>query len=520
MDRYQKLNVLCEAISFSSQTGQIPDTPISRITADSREVIPGALFVACPGASFDGHDFIEQAVAAGASAIVGEKEIEGLSVPYIKTDNSREKLAYLAAAFYGNPSSNLIMIGVTGTDGKTTTSNILHNILEVAGFKAGLISTVNAVFGDQELDTGFHVTTPDSPQVQYYLSLMLEAGITHVVLETTSHGWEQYRVDACDFDIGIVTNVTHEHLDQHGSYHNYLAAKGRLFESLAASDDKGLGVKKLAILNKDDSSYKYLIGVTKVETSTYGFDPGAEYVISEIAMDGMELNFNIRHPNNDCTEIKTRMVGLYNSLNCAAAFAVAVEGLRIDPSVAAKGIYSTSSIPGRMERIDCGQDFSAFVDFAHTPNALKNTLQTARQLTNRNVITIFGSAGLRDKEKRRMMAEISTSFADLSIFTAEDPRTESLNAILDEMADGAKNNGAARGIDFWCEPDRREAIRKGVKLAKPGDILIVCGKGHEQSMCFGTTEYPWDDRTALRAALSEITGIPGPDMPFLPEILE
>ena len=217
--------------------------------------------------------------------------------------------------------------------------------------------------------------------------------------------------------------------------------------------------------------------------------------------------------------LKTRMIGLYNSLNCAAAFTAAVEGLRIDPSVAAEGIFSASSIPGRMERIDCEQDFSAFVDFAHTPNALKNTLQTARQLTNRKVIAVFGSAGLRDREKRRMMAEISTSFADLSIFTAEDPRTESLSAILDEMADGAINNGATREIDFWCEPDRREAIRKGIELAKSGDILVICGKGHEQSMCFGTTEYPWDDRTALRAALSEITGIPGPEMPFLPEYI-
>ena len=304
MDRFQTLNNLCEAISFSPQNEQLSDISISRVTADSREVIPGALFVACPGESFDGHDFIEQAVAAGASAVVGEKDIKGLSVPYIKTENAREKLAYLASAFYGNPSRKLIMIGVTGTDGKTTTSNILHKILEVAGFKVGLISTVNAVIGDQELDTGFHVTTPDSTEVQYYLSLMLEAGITHVVLETTSHGWAQYRVDACDFDIGIVTNVTHEHLDQHGSYQNYLAAKGRLFESLAYSDEKGHGVKKLAILNKDDSSYKYLNGVTSVKTSTYGFDPGASYVIKDIAMDDMELNFNIRHPNNDCTEIK------------------------------------------------------------------------------------------------------------------------------------------------------------------------------------------------------------------------
>ncbi|HKZ44568.1 MAG TPA: UDP-N-acetylmuramoyl-L-alanyl-D-glutamate--2,6-diaminopimelate ligase [Anaerolineales bacterium] len=514
------LDSLLEMIPLSLEKKLIPNFMITKITADSRKVISGTLFVACPGDTFDGHDFIDQAVSAGAVAVVGEKEIDDCSVPYIRVDNSRQKLAHLSSAFYGFPSRRLVMIGVTGTDGKTTTTNLIYKILEAAGYKAGMISTVNAVIGDQVLDTGFHVTTPDSPDVQKYLSMMVDAGITHVVLETTSHGWSQFRVDACDFDIGVITNVTHEHLDQHGSYQNYLAAKGRLLQSLSNSKEKNLALRKLAVLNADDESYDYLKNITQVSSTSYGMEHSADYAIKDIEVDASGLRFNIFHRGRLIIGISTNLIGSYNAMNCTAAFSAAVQGLGIDPSIAARGISSLDQIPGRMERIDCGQDFTALVDFAHTPNALKNALLTARQITSGRIIAVFGSAGLRDRQKRRMMAEISSSLADLSVFTAEDPRTESLGSILDEMAVGAIEKGGQKGVNFWCIPDRRDAIRKGIQISSRGDLLIVCGKGHEQSMCFGTTEYAWDDRTALQAALSELMGIEGPDMPFLPVVEE
>jgi UDP-N-acetylmuramoyl-L-alanyl-D-glutamate--2,6-diaminopimelate ligase len=210
------------------------------------------------------------------------------------------------------------------------------------------------------------------------------------------------------------------------------------------------------------------------------------------------------------------LVGAYNVSNCLAALTAAVHGLGVDPQIAARGIAALTGVPGRMERIDLGQPFTAIVDFAHTPNALRVAIETARKMTDRRVIAIFGSAGLRDKEKRRMMAEVSAELADVSILTAEDPRTESLDAILEEMAAGARSRGGREGETFFRVPDRGEAIRLGVRLAAPGDIVLACGKGHEQSMCFGEIEYPWDDRIAMRATLAELLGVEGPAMPYLP----
>lgn len=499
-----------------SYTGEFgADPQIGSVTADSRQVQPGALFVAMSGGSVDGHKYIPDAIARGASAVVGEQPFAGLAVPYLRVENARRSLAHLAAAFYGYPARKLTMIGITGTDGKTTTSNLLYQILLAAGFKTGMISTVNAVIGAEVLDTGFHVTTPDAPDVQRYLAQMVEAGLTHVVLETTSHGWAQYRVDACEFDIGIVTNITHEHLDYHGSYENYRSAKMRLFASLAKTLPKIHGNIYLGVLNRDDQSYPYLADATKVRQTCYGLSPDSDVRAGEISYNPGGIRFTASG-DDFRVEVHSPLVGAFNVSNCLAALTAAVVGLGIDPQVAVDGISSLPGVPGRMERIDLGQNFTAIVDFAHTPNALKVALEAARPMTTGRVIAVFGSAGLRDKEKRRMMAEVSSELADVSILTAEDPRTESLDEILDEMSAGARSKGAVEEKTFWRVADRGAAIRFALKLAKPGDLVISCGKGHEQSMCFGTQEYPWDDRVAMRAALSELLGIDGPQMPYLP----
>jgi len=495
-----------------SEVGQ---AQITGVVADSRQVRPGNLFVALKGGSFDGHRYIPQAVEKGAVAVVGTEPGLQVGVPYVQVADSRAALASLAAAFYGHPAQRLTMIGVTGTDGKTTTVNLIYHILRAAGLPVGMISTVNAVIGEQVLDTGFHVTTPDAPDVQRYLSMMAEAGLTHAVLETTSHGWAQHRVDACEFDIGVVTNITHEHLDEHGSYENYRAAKGRLFASLADTAAKPQGSPRLAVLNRDDASYAYLAEVSRVRQAAYGFAEDAQVRPLEIQRSPAGLRFTAAGPGFRFP-VACSLVGDFNISNILAAISAAVIGLGIDPQAAAAGIAALPGVPGRMENIDLGQDFTAMVDFAHTPNALRCALQTARSFGAGRVIAVFGSAGLRDRLKRRMMAETAAELADLSVLTAEDPRTESLEGILAEMAQGAESRGGVEGQTFWRVPDRGEAIRRAVQMARPGDVVLACGKGHEQSMCFGSTEYLWDDRTALRAALAERMGCPGPEMPYLP----
>lgn len=514
---------MLHSVSFSSLFEALPvavlskvgQAQISGVTADSRQVRPGDLFVAVRGASVDGHRFIPQALASGAAAVVGMEAGLSLPVPYVQVADSRRALPHLAAAFYGYPARRLTMIGVTGTDGKTTTTNLIYHILQAAGLRAGMISTVNAVIGEQVLDTGFHVTTPEAPDVQRYLAMMVEAGLTHAVLETTSHGWAQHRVDACEFDLGVVTNITHEHLDEHGSYENYRAAKGRLFASLAETLEKPGVRRKLAVLNRDDSSYEYLAGLSRVPQASYSLLGEADWRALEVKARPEGLVFTVSGPGF-AFPVRCNLVGNFNVSNCLAAIAATVMGVGVDEKAAQEGIAALPGVPGRMQRIDLGQDFTAIVDFAHTPNALRRALETARALADGRVIVVFGSAGLRDRQKRRMMAETSLELADLSVFTAEDPRSESLEGILAEMAAGAEAKGGLEGKNFWRIADRGQAIRFAVSLAGPGDVVMACGKGHEQSMCFGTVEYPWDDRTAMQAALAERLGIAGPKIPWLP----
>ncbi|MBI5295872.1 MAG: UDP-N-acetylmuramoyl-L-alanyl-D-glutamate--2,6-diaminopimelate ligase [Chloroflexi bacterium] len=517
------LRTLLSQFPFPYSASGNLERPVTGITLDSRAVKPGDLFVAMRGGMTDGHDYIPKAIANGAVAVVGEKAVGQVgqigNLPYIQVENARQSLTWLAAAFYDWPGRKLTVVGVTGTDGKTTTSNLLYRILVAAGLKAGMISTVNAVIGDETLDTGFHVTTPDAPDVQRYLARMVEAGLTHVVLETTSHGWAQFRVDACEFDIGVVTNITHEHLDQHGSYENYRAAKARLFQSLERTLPKPQGNPRLAVLNRDDRSYDFLAATVQDQPFTrqvsYGLAQGADIRAEQVVYDPTGIHFTAASSEFRVV-ISSKLVGAFNVSNCLAAFTVAVVGLGIAPEVAAQGLAALEGVPGRMERIDLGQDFTAIVDFAHTPNALKVALEAARPMTTGRVISVFGSAGLRDREKRRMMAETSAELADLTVLTAEDPRSESLDGILVEMAAGAESRGGVEGETFWRVADRGEAIRFALRLARPGDIVLACGKGHEQSMCFGKTEFLWDDRTAMRAALSELLGVEGPRMPYLP----
>lgn len=494
---------------------EFENIPIQSIVADSRQVSPGALFIAIKGQAYDGHGFLREAAAGGAAAAVGEQAAAAPPLPYVRVSDSRLALARLAATWHGHPSQRLTMIGVTGTDGKTTTVNLLYHLLKAGGLQVGMITTVNAVMGDEMQETGLHVTTPDAMQIQSYMARMVAAGLTHCVLEATSHGLAQHRVSGTSFDVAVVTNITHEHLDYHGSYEAYRSAKARLFELLRWGETKPGGLEKASVLNADDSSYTYLEEIAPGRRITYASRQDADVVAKNIVSDLNGLSMTIRGPGGP-VKLHSPLLGRHNVDNILAAFSAGVLALGVPADIAVEGLGSLERVPGRMERVERGQPFTAVVDFAHTPNALINALQTARELTDGRVIAVFGSAGLRDREKRRLMAEASAKLADLTVLTAEDPRTESLDSILAEMAAGAEHEGAVEGRDFVRIPDRGEALRHAVRQANKGDLVISCGKGHEQSMCFGETEYPWDDRVALEAALTEALQVEGPDMPSLP----
>jgi UDP-N-acetylmuramoyl-L-alanyl-D-glutamate--2,6-diaminopimelate ligase len=486
------------------------------VVESDAEVQPGGVFVARVGLSVDGHDFIPRAIERGAAAIVGERSLTGLSVPYVQVKSAQEAVGYLAAAYHDYPSRKLVVIGVTGTDGKTTTSTLIHSILQVASNNnAGLISTVAAYLGDETVDTGLHVTTPSAPQIQALLARMVANGLAYAVVEMTSHGLAQGRLNGVDIDVAVLTNVTHEHLDYHGSFEAYRAAKGRMFQMLSQSYRK-VGWPKISVINGDDPSADYFAAfpadtVLRYCLNEQNFDSDGiprRAVNIHYRPNGTEFQVNHYFARDDTyTDSSTwpfftHLVGEFNVYNCLAAIEATRE-LYIPISAIQEGIARVKAVPGRMERIDEGQGFIALVDFAHTPNALKNALEACRTMLpeGKRLICVFGCAGLRDKDKRRMMSEVSAQLADFSILTAEDPRTESLGDILQTMAEGCIAQGGVEGKTFIRVPDRGEALYRACQMAQAGDLVIACGKGHEQSMAFGTTEYPWDDREAMRAAL-------------------
>lgn len=504
---------LLEAIPDDDVLSVTGDTMIHAPVAESTDdVQPHGVFVARQGRSVDGHDFIPQAIERGAAAIIGEKPITGLSVPYARIRNVQQHLGLLAAAYHDFPSRELVVIGVTGTDGKTTTSTLIHSIMKLAtGGTTGYISTLAADLGGTTADTGLHVTTPGAPQVQAYLAEMVANGLTHVVLEMTSHGLAQGRLVGVDIDAAVVTNITHEHLDYHGTWEAYRDAKASMFRMLATSQRKAgvrgihvddasapdASIPKISVINADDASAAYLYAIPADVKVRYGVHNFADARATDIEYREDATYFNVGDAG-----FRIPLRGEFNVYNALAAIAV-THTLGVNLATIQAGLAAIKQVSGRMERIDEGQDFTAIVDFAHTPNAMRQALAAARTLLpeGRKLIAVFGSAGLRDVEKRRMMAEASAETADITVLTAEDPRTESLDAILEMMAQGCRNKGGIEGETFYRVPDRGEALYFACQLAQPGDIVIACGKGHEQSMCFGTIEYPWDDRDALRAAL-------------------
>lgn len=384
--------------------------------------------------------------------------------------------ALLAIILYRFPASRLTVIGVTGTDGKTTTVHLIGEILKKAGFRVAMISTLGAWFGEEEIKIGFHVTTPSPFLLQKLLRQVGDRGFTHVVCEATSHGLDQHRLLGCNFKVGVITNITHEHLDYHKTFEDYLKAKAKLFQKV-----------ELAVLNRDDESYQYLktekLRNKKTKMVTYGIKNEADFT---------PKNFNF----------KTSLPGEYNQYNCLAAIATA-KALGIKEEIIKRAVASFSGLAGRLEKIDEGQDFSVFVDFAHTPAAFEGVLKTVRSKTKGEIIHVFGCTGNRDKTKRPLMGEISARLSDKIILTHEDTYHEDLKKIISEIEVGVKKGGKIFGQTYWKIFDRGRAIKLAINMAKSRDTVLITGVGHQKTLNLGGHEIPWSDQEISREAIKE-----------------
>jgi UDP-N-acetylmuramoyl-L-alanyl-D-glutamate--2,6-diaminopimelate ligase len=423
-----------------------------------------------------------------------------------KYKNTRHYVnSLIEVAKAGYPTKKLHVIGITGTDGKTTTSHLVYEILKKAGMKVALVSTIGAWIGEEFQDTGFHITTPDAKVLQPFFKKLTEEGIEYVVLEATSHGLDQHRTLGANFEVGVLTNVTHEHLDYHKTFERYRNAKSKLFRGV-----------KVGVINKDDNSFEFFKKTTPrgARTISYAIDKPADLRGINIQERPSGLHFQIAE-DAVAHEIKTTLPGKYNAANILGA-AGAARALGINWETIQTAIKDFRGIPGRMEIIK-SKPYTVIVDFAHTPNALENLLLTLKNKLPKNgrLITVFGCAGERDRLKRPLMGAVSARLANISIFTAEDPRSESLDVIVGKMAEGASGEKAVERTAnqiklsekkhvFIKEPDRKEAISLAVKIARNGDVIAICGKGHEKSLAIGGTEHPWSDQETARSAILEV----------------
>jgi UDP-N-acetylmuramoyl-L-alanyl-D-glutamate--2,6-diaminopimelate ligase len=473
---------------------------IAALAYDSRQVAPGGLFIAVPGTHTDGRRFLADAARRGAVAALGPHiDTSDPPLPYIEVDDVRIALANLACAFYGYPAHQLCTIGVTGTDGKTTTSNLISTLLDVAGKRNGLMTTTDFKLCGQEWENTTRQSTLEALEIQQFLRRMVDADVRFAVIEATSHGLELQRVRGCAFDVGVVTNITHEHLDFHGTIEKYRQAKARLFGMLDPARDKGLGIQPIAILNRDDVSYEMLKPYCGVPVLDYGFDQAAAVRAVDVQLDANSTRFRAILPGAEI-DIETRLVGRFNVSNCLAAIATACS-LGVKPTDIACGLAGVTGVTGRMERIDEGQPFTVIVDYAHTPDSLEKVLCILRPLTAGKLIAVFGSAGERDVQKRPIMGQIAAQMTDFFVITDEDPREEEREHILREIANGAESVGKREGRDFLCIADRTQAIATAFARAQRGDTILLAGKGHEQSIIIGREKIPWDDRRVAREQL-------------------
>jgi UDP-N-acetylmuramyl-tripeptide synthetase len=486
-----------------------PDFEIESIHYRAQEVRAGGMFVAIKGLTADGHDYIDQALEKGATAVITQKKVpqDGLIV---QVNNSRKALAQLSARFYGDPSEHLTVIGITGTNGKTTCAYLIESILQKSGCQVGVIGTINYRFAGKEYDNA--ITTPESLDLQKILARMRAAGTTHVVMEASSHAIDLYRIQNCWFDVAVFTNLTQDHLDFHGDMQSYWFSKKRLFTEYLKNGPKKDRAR--AVINCDNANGRELSKMLEIPVITTGTAGDCMITAASTHCDLSGIGGTLRMPAGD-TKFASTLVGEHNLENiiCAAGVAAA---LNLPPDTIKAGVEAVGTIPGRLEQIDNDCERFVYVDYAHTPDALKNVINALRAIAAKRIICIFGCGGDRDKEKRPLMGEIAAGRCDLAIVTSDNPRSEDPMTIIEQILVGAQKAGgrfySAADLDagfdqkgYVAEPGRAEAIRLGVALSQAGDTVLIAGKGHETYQILANKTIAFDDRREARKALANFS---------------
>lgn len=487
--------------------GALPGAPeVSGLFYRAQEVTPGGLFVALKGFAADGHDFIPQALARGATAVVCERPVTADAV-VIQVSDGRKALAALAAEYFGHPSRHMTVVGITGTSGKTTTSYLIESILKAAGHTVGVIGTVNYRYADTVCANP--VTTPESLDLQRILADMRAAGITHVVMEISSHALDLQRVHACDVDMAVFTNLSQDHLDFHHDMQTYWTSKRQLFERVLPATTGKTRIR--AVVNVDDPRGRELAKTLALRHLTTGQTQGADVRTEATQLDLNGIRAQIQTPHGELA-IRSALVGRHNLENIRNAVGVAL-ALDLPLTAIAAGIAALGNVPGRLERVaDPAAHRFVYVDYAHKPDALEKTLQALRAVTSDRIICVFGCGGDRDRAKRPLMGAIAARLSDLTVVTSDNPRTEPPGQIIDQIvagvraeieqyytAESLKAGFQAKG--YTVEPDRRRAIVMGIQASRPGDTVLIAGKGHEPYQIIGREKFPFDDRIEAKQAL-------------------
>ena len=491
-----KLGELLERVP-PVEMGADPDAAVSSLSYDSRRVRPGCVFFAIQGEKTDGHRYIKEAFQQGAVAVVSERQApEGLEGRWVQVQKIRRSLGQAARRFFDDPDRKLRLIGVTGTNGKTTTAYLLNSILQAAGDRTGLFGTIEYRVGDRVIPA--LNTTPESLDLVEYFSELVARGSQDAVMEVSSHALAQERVWGLQFDAAIFTNLTRDHLDYHGDFEGYFAAKRKLFEG------EGSPAPELAVINVDDPWGRRLLDLPNSRRTTYGLESPADVRARHHAQTASGLSAKVATPQGEI-EIASPLLGRVNLMNILAALATAV-GLGIPAETIQQGVSSLAAVPGRFQKIDEGQPFLVIVDYAHTDDALKNVLQAARNLTKNRLIVVFGCGGERDRTKRPIMGEIAGRLSDLAVLTSDNPRGEDPILIMNDVLVGLQKTGKP----YVAEVDRKAAVHKALGEAREGDTVVLAGKGHENNQVLKDRTIPFDDREVARAALLELGFHSGP----------
>ena len=490
------LNVMLSGCSALHIRGDL-DVAISGITLDSRQVAPGFLFVAIRGMKMDGNRFVPDAIAHGAAAIVSALPGDAYpGISWIQVADEREALALLAANFYEHPAAKLHAIGVTGTNGKTTTTYLTEAILKGAGFPSAVFGTVD--YRGPGFQLAAERTTPEAPELQALFRHVVDGGWKHAVMEVSSHAVELKRVLGLHFEVAVFTNLTRDHLDLHQDMRSYFLAKKKLFTGLDGR------IPRVLVLNMDDPQFEELKGIAPDRVISYGMNDAADIHPSQYdAMRGGEgMDAVFKSPLGDL-RIHSKLLGKPNLYNIGAAIGTGV-GLGISADAIARGIEGLGLVPGRFESVNAGQDFRVIVDFAHTDDALARVLQSAREITPGRLIVLFGCGGDRDRTKRPLMGEVAIQGSDFVVVSSDNPRSEDPLAIIAEVEVGVRRAGGIEGKNYQKIADRRDAIRYALKLASPGDTVLLAGKGHEAYQIIGNQSLPFDERLVARELLDEL----------------